>query len=193
MLAREALTLGILAGGRGTRLGGRDKAWLLRGGVPQVVRVAQAFAGDCGVVLVSANRDLARHAALGLQAVPDRIAGIGPVAGLEALAAACATTWLLTLPVDVVDAGPGLLPALVRAAAVVDGAVAEDADGLQPLVALYRCAALRPAVAGAIAGGDYSVRAMQGRMRLARARVAGMRLGNLNTPEDLRLAGCADG
>ena len=33
-------TLGILAGGRATRLGGTDKAWLRRDGVPQVVRIS---------------------------------------------------------------------------------------------------------------------------------------------------------
>jgi molybdopterin-guanine dinucleotide biosynthesis protein A len=193
MPAPEGVTLGILAGGRGTRLGGRDKAWLQRGGVPQVVRIAGAFACECGAVLVSANRDPARHAAHGLPAVPDRLPGIGPLAGLDALASACATTWLLTLPVDVVDADPGLLPALFHAADGGDGGVVEDADGLQPLVALYRSGALRVAVAGAIAGGDYSVMAMQARMGLARARLPGLRLGNLNTPADLHLAGYADG
>ena len=49
MLERGALTLGILAGGRATRLGGRDKAWLQRDGVPQVVRIARRFDAECGV------------------------------------------------------------------------------------------------------------------------------------------------
>ena len=43
MIPRGDLTLGILAGGRGSRLGGRDKAWLQRGGIPQVLRIAQRF------------------------------------------------------------------------------------------------------------------------------------------------------
>ena len=34
MPVRDAITLGILAGGRASRLGGRDKAWLQRNGVP---------------------------------------------------------------------------------------------------------------------------------------------------------------
>jgi len=43
MVARGEVTLGILAGGRASRLGGRDKAWLQRDGVPQVLRIARRF------------------------------------------------------------------------------------------------------------------------------------------------------
>ena len=190
MLERGALTLGILAGGRATRLGGRDKAWLQRDGVPQVVRIARRFDAECGAVLVSANRDLSRYAEHGLRAVADDVADIGPLGGIDMLCAHCETPWLLTMPVDIVDANDCLLRTLANAGD--DGAVADDGDGLQPLVALYRVEALREAVAAAIAAGDFSVQAMQQRMALARVRFAGLRFGNLNTPADLRLAGYAD-
>ena len=190
MQERGALTLGILAGGRATRLGGRDKAWLQRDGVPQVVRIARRFDAECGAVLVSANRDLSRYAEHGLRAVADEVADIGPLGGIDMLCAHCETPWLLTMPVDIVDANDCLLRTLANAGD--DGAVADDGDGLQPLVALYRVEALREAVAAAIAAGDFSVQAMQQRMALARVRFAGLRFGNLNTPEDLRLAGYAD-
>ncbi|HWS76901.1 MAG TPA: molybdenum cofactor guanylyltransferase [Thermomonas sp.] len=190
MATRDEVTLGILAGGRGSRLGGRDKAWLQRDGVPQVLRIAGRFESECGAVLVSANRNLPRHLEHGLHAVADRIADLGPVGGLEALAGACKTAWLLTVPVDIVDANDCLLRTLAQAGG--DGAVAEDGDGLQPLVALYRRDALRTAVAASIDAGDFSVRAMQARMRLAQVRFGDLRFGNLNTPEDLRLAGYGD-
>ena len=190
MLERGALTLGILAGGRATRLGGRDKAWLQRDGVPQVVRIARRFDAECGAVLVSANRDLSRYAEHGLRAVADEVADIGPLGGIDMLCAHCETPWLLTMPVDIVDANDCLLRTLANAGD--DGAVADDGDGLQPLVALYRVEALREAVAAAIAAGDFSVQAMQQRMALARVRFAGLRFSNLNTPADLRLAGYAD-
>ena len=190
MQERGALTLGILAGGRATRLGGRDKAWLQRDGVPQVVRIARRFDAECGAVLVSANRDLSRYAEHGLRAVADEVADIGPLGGIDMLCAHCETPWLLTMPVDIVDANDCLLRTLANAGD--DGAVADDGDGLQPLVALYRVEALREAVAAAIAAGDFSVQAMQQRMALARVRFAGLRFGNLNTPADLRLAGYAD-
>jgi len=181
------VTLGILAGGRGTRLGGRDKAWLARAGEPQVMRIARQFGAHCSGILVSANRNAGRLAELGLQVVADRIPDVGPLGGLDALAAACSTPWLFTIPVDVVDAGECLLRTLVGAGP--DGAVADDVDGVQPLIALYPVDSLRVAVAQSIATGDFSVHAMQERLQLPRVRFAGQRFGNLNTPADLQAAG----
>lgn len=181
------VTLGILAGGRATRLGGRDKAWLVRDGQAQVVRLAAALAGRCGAVLVSANTGLERYAAHGLATVRDRVPGLGPIGGLDSFAGACKTPWLLTVPVDVVDTNDCLLRTLASAGG--DGAVAEDDDGPQPLVALYRCERLRQALPAALASGDYSVQALQAVLGLHRIRFAGVRFGNLNTPGDLRAAG----
>lgn len=187
-LAAETVTLGLLAGGRASRLGGLDKAWLRCNGQPQILRLIDRFADRCGTVLVSANRSLERYAAQGLQALPDRHSGIGPIAGLEALATGCATPWLFTLPVDALDCDDALLEAL--AAAGGEGAVAQDADELQPLFALYRTQALREAVASAIAAGHHAVRDLQSTMRMPVVRMDWARFGNLNTPEALAVAGC---
>lgn len=186
---RSNITLGILAGGRATRLGGLDKAWLQRDSVSQVLRWRDRFASEVSTTLVSANRDLPRYAATGLSAVADGIEGdIGPLAGLAALVAACRTPWLLTIPVDLVVVDEGLLPALVTACSA-DGACACDDDGAQPLVALWRVAALGPAVRTAIDSGDVAVHALQNRLDLASVRFQGVRFGNLNTPDDLAAAG----
>ena len=63
-------------------------------------------------------------------------------------------------------------------------APAEDDDGVQPLVALYRVELLRDAVPVCIAARDFSVQLMQASMSLARVRFSGFRFGNLNTPDD---------
>jgi len=181
-------TLGLLAGGRGARLGGVDKAWLERDGVPQVLRFARRFPGETGPVLVSANRDLHRYADAGLRAIADRLEeGSGPLAGLDALAAACATQWLLTLPVDLFDVNDCLVRTLASGA-TENGAVAEDDDGLQPLVALYRRDALREALPAMIAAGELAPRSLRQRLGLSRVRLPGVRFGNLNTPQDLAAA-----
>lgn len=189
-MSASAITLGILAGGGATRLGGCDKAWLERDGVPQVVRLAQACTGAFSAVLVSANRDLPRYAQQGLVAVADRVRDAGPLGGLDALAHACATPWLLTLPVDLVGVNECLLPTL-RAAAGGHGAVTVDDDGLQPLVALWRTAALRDAAVAALADADHAVHALQSRLGMTRVRLAGVRLGNVNTFADMAAAGIA--
>ncbi len=197
MDARREVTLGILAGGRAQRLGGRDKAWLQqRDGTPLVQGLAQALALSLAAVLVSANRALPRYAAAGLRAVPDRVLAppgaersLGPMAGLDALAAACATPWLLTLPVDLCRLPPALLVMLIAASGAGAGAYAEDDDGVQPLVALYRVDALRPALATALATAHYAPSILQQQLAMVRVRLPGVTLGNLNTPQDLRAAG----
>ena len=186
--ARQHITLGILAGGRATRLGGRDKAWLERDGVPQVLRLVQRFAGETGAVLVSANRDLPRYRRAGLQALADRVQDAGPLGGLHALAGACTTPWLLTLPVDRVDGNDCLVRSLVSSAGD-RGVRAQDEAGMQPLVALWPVEALRPAVEQSLRQGSLAVHALQTRMGMAVVRFPGVRFGNLNTPEDLHAAG----
>lgn len=189
-ISANAITLGLLAGGRASRLGGVDKAWLERDGVPQVLRWQQRFSGEVSAVLVSANRNLDRYGAHGLVAVADRTPGIGPLAGLDALAAACTTHWLFTLPVDLVGTNDCLLRTLASLRGS-DGAFAADDDGAQPLVALWRRDALRMACAEALANADLAVHALQARLAMPRVTFAGFRFGNLNTPADLRAAGIA--
>lgn len=184
----DGITLGILAGGRATRLGGRDKAWLERAGKPLVLVLAQRLAPEVVATLVSANRNAEHYLSHGLRPIHDRIADIGPLGGIEALAAACQTQWLLTVPVDVVDVNDCLVRSL--RAAGPRGAWAEDDDGPQPLVALWPVEILRIEAAKALAsGGDFAVHALQARMGMAPVRLAGLRFGNLNTPDDLAVAG----
>ena len=94
------------------------------------------------------------------------------------------------MPVDAIALPHDLVPRL--AATGTPGAVAEDADGLQPLVALYPVAPLRAALARAIAAGGFSVRALQAGMALPVVAMRELRFGNLNTPEDLQRAGVDD-
>ncbi|MBN7135870.1 molybdopterin-guanine dinucleotide biosynthesis protein MobA [Lysobacter enzymogenes] len=190
-IAPADLTLGLLAGGRATRLGGRDKAWLRRDGEFQVLRLARAFAPQVARVLVSANRDLPRYAAHGLRAVADRAPDLGPLGGLDALAAAADTPWLLSVPVDALRAEAWLLDAL-EAAQAGQGAFAVDDDGVQPLFALWPLAPLRAALAPALAQRRLAVRELQAALGMAALRLPGLRLGNLNTPADLAAAGVAD-
>lgn len=185
----DGLTLGILAGGRATRLAGRDKAWIERNGRPLVLALARRLAPEVDATLVSANRNAERYLSHGLRAIHDRAADIGPLGGIEALAAACQTPWLLTAPVDVVNVNDCLLRSL--RAAGTRGAWAEDDDGPQPLIALWSVHALRTEAARALASGDFAVHALQSRLGMAPVRFAGLRFGNLNTPDDLAAAGIA--
>ncbi|MDB6163517.1 MAG: mobA-like transferase domain protein [Xanthomonadaceae bacterium] len=188
LLQPQHLTLGILAGGRATRLGGIDKAWLERDGEPQVLRIVRALRPRMQAVLVSANANLGRYARHGLSTVSDTIADIGPMGGLDALLRACRTPWLLTVPVDVIDVSDGVVPTLVGHAAS-KGSFAVDDDGRQPLLALWHVETARPATDAAISRADFSVHALQDALAMSAARLREGRVGNLNTPADLAAAG----
>ncbi|MGO0999423.1 molybdenum cofactor guanylyltransferase [Lysobacter sp. CA196] len=181
---RADLSLGLLAGGRASRLGGLDKAWLRRDGEAQVLRLTRLYREQVAQVWVSANRDLERYCPLGVHAVADTTPDLGPLGGLDALAAACTTPWLFTLPVDAVAIDGRLLPALI-AAQHGQGAYAVDDDGAQPLFALWPVAALRMALAQAFAQRRLAVRELQAGLGMAALRLDGLRFGNLNRPEDL--------
>lgn len=192
LIPPDELTLGILAGGRATRLSGIDKAWIERDGVPQVLRWRRRFAAEVGAVLISANRDLPRYRDAGLDAVADRVEGdFGPIAGLEALLAHCRTPWLLTLPVDLVGVNDCLVPTLCAERAA-NGAYARDDDGDQPLVALWNVEVALPAVTSAIQRNETAIHALQALLHLPAVHFIGVRFGNLNTPDDLRAAGIRD-
>lgn len=186
MIPRTAITLGVLAGGRGQRLGGRDKAWVLHHGRTLLQHTLSAFPGGYVERLVSAREPDPRFAKLGLRPVFDQRADFaGPLAALEALCAACTTPWLLTVPVDV-QRIPDDLPDALRGAVARDGVVVKDATGLQPLIGLWRTAALQAAVRALLEAGESAAHRLVSRLDLARMDISPRLLANLNTPEDLQ-------
>lgn len=186
MIPRTAITLGVLAGGRGQRLGGRDKAWVLHHNKTLLQHTLSAFPGGYAERLVSAREDDARFARMGLRAVFDQRPGFaGPLAALEALCAACTTPWLLTVPVDV-QRIPDDLPDALRGAVARDGVVVKDATGLQPLIGLWRTVALQAAVSDLLEAGELAAHRLVSRLDLARMDISPRLLANLNTPDDLQ-------
>lgn len=184
MIPRAAITLGILAGGRGQRLGGRDKAWVRHRQRFLVENILMAVPGEFAGRLVSARAPDARFEAMGLRAVFDRRDDFaGPLAAFEALCGACDTPWLLTVPVDL-DGLPANLVDTLAAAAGADGVVVHDADGLQPLLGLWRTAALATAATSMLDAGESAARRLVARLQVSRCDVSPHRILNLNFPHD---------
>lgn len=97
----DAITGLILAGGQGSRLGGADKGLHPFRGRPLVAHAIERLAPQVSQLLISANRNLDAYAAFGHPVLTDRLPGhAGPLAGLDAGLAACATPLLLTAPCD---------------------------------------------------------------------------------------------
>lgn len=185
MIPRAAITLGILAGGRGQRMGGRDKAWVRHRGANQVENVLAAFPGAFAERLVSARAPDQRFEAMGLRVVLDRREDFaGPLAGFEALCSACRTPWLLTTPVDVDGLPEDLVERLITAAGT-DGASLQDAGGLQPLIGLWRVAVLSVATTVALDHNQPAAQAVVSSLQTGRVDLSPRRIANLNTPQDL--------
>ena len=61
----------VLAGGRATRWGGRDKGLIEVAGRPMIAHVLDAFAPQVESLVISANRNLAEYRAFGVPVVTD--------------------------------------------------------------------------------------------------------------------------
>lgn len=185
----DGVTLGILAGGQATRLGGVDKAWVRFQGSSLIERTLASLDIGPADTLVSYNSSPAAMERLGPRVIADlRPAFPGPLAGIEALLGACATAWLLVVPVDLRRIPGGLCDRMVDCARSIGGevgVVARDIEGLQPLVSLWPVHKAIPAVREALDEGRASVRGLQERMCFAYCELPGFRFGNLNTPDDL--------
>ena len=139
MIRGQDITALILAGGKGRRMGGKNKGLLPFGDGLLVEQVLVRILPQVGAVMISANRNQEIYARLGYPVVADPLEGFqGPLAGFLAGLENMRTDYLLSVPCD----GPFIVDDLaVRLArglteADADIAVAHDGDRLQPVYAL---------------------------------------------------------
>ncbi len=168
-LTRARITGLVLAGGRGTRMGGLDKGLQPLAGEPLALHVARRIAGQVGTLLISANRHLGDYTRLGAsfdaRIVVDTAGDFpGPLAGLLAALQTTSTELLLCVPCDTpalpTDLAARLLTALDAEHADVAVAATVDAQGhrsLHPVVALLR-ATLADDLAAYLDAGERKVR-----------------------------------
>src|SRR3569832_1899386 len=72
----------ILAGGRGSRMGGVDKGLQMFRGAPMALHVMMRLAPQVGTMMINANQNLAAYESFGVPVWPDDMAGgAGPRAG----------------------------------------------------------------------------------------------------------------
>ncbi len=184
---------GILAGGQGWRMGGRDKGLLVHHGRALFEQVLERLRDQVDGVLISANRHQSRYAESGFPVLADmQFAGSGPLAGIATLLAACPAPWLLTVPVDAPLLPLNLCSRLCAAARYPNAkvVVAHDGERAQPLFALYR-AALTERLALTLAVGERAVWRFQQAEAAVYADFSDQRgaFANLNCPDDLEAGG----
>jgi molybdopterin-guanine dinucleotide biosynthesis protein A len=154
----------ILAGGRGSRMGGSDKGLQNFHGLPlalQTLMRLQLQSLPLQEVLINANRNLAAYESLGVPVWPDSIDGFaGPLAGFQTGLERCETPLMLTVPCDTplfpLDLVERLAAALDAQDADLAMAAAHEPDGAvrtQPVFCLLKTDLLESLVKFTQAGG----------------------------------------
>ncbi|MEW5963307.1 MAG: molybdenum cofactor guanylyltransferase MobA [Pseudomonadota bacterium] len=136
----------LLAGGQSRRMGGGDKGLLEIAGKTMLAHVIDRLAPQVARMVVNANGDPARFAALGLPVVADTVGGfVGPLAGVLAgmrwtLAEAPRASHIVTVSTDAPFLPADLVARLAAAlSAAPDMRIALAASGgeLHPVIGLW--------------------------------------------------------
>ncbi len=154
----------ILAGGRGSRMGGSDKGLQNFHGLPlalQTLMRLQLQSLPLQEVLINANRNLAAYESFGVPVWPDSIDGFaGPLAGFQTGLERCETPLMLTVPCDTplfpLDLVERLYEAMDAQDADLAMAAAPEADGTvrtQPVFCLLKTDLLESLVKFTQSGG----------------------------------------
>ena len=158
-IAIDEITGLVLAGGRGSRMGGVDKGLQNHLGMPLALHALLRLGPQVGAVMINANRNLGAYESMGVPVWPDaQLDYPGPLAGFLAGLEHCETPYLVTVPCDTPNF-PTDLVARLAAALDADGAeiaIAATPEGgrlqPQPVFCLMQATLLESLVAFTHAG-----------------------------------------
>jgi molybdopterin-guanine dinucleotide biosynthesis protein A len=95
------ITAIILAGGRGSRMGGADKGLQSFNGTPMALHALLRVGNQVGYSMINANRNLSAYESFGADVWPDGSDEFaGPLSGFVIGLERCETPYLLTVPCD---------------------------------------------------------------------------------------------
>jgi molybdopterin-guanine dinucleotide biosynthesis protein A len=153
----------VLAGGRGSRMGGVDKGLQEHRGVPLAQHALRRLAPQVGPLWINANRNFDAYAALGAPVCADVLPDYaGPLAGFMAGLEHCTTPWLVTVPCDSPLFPADLVERLAQAVTEADAEIAMAAtleDGIvqvQPVFCLMK-ASLKTSLAAFTQSGQRKI------------------------------------
>jgi molybdopterin-guanine dinucleotide biosynthesis protein A len=107
----------VLAGGRGSRMGGVDKGLQNHLGMPLALHSLLRLQLQVGPAMLNANRNLGAYESMGVPVWPDLQADFaGPLAGMLVGLEHCETPWLVTVPCDTPNFPLDLVERLAAAA-----------------------------------------------------------------------------
>jgi len=101
VICKDDLTIGILAGGKATRMGNNDKGLISAGGTPFVEILINKIIPHSKDIIINANRNISQYKKYNYPVVEDEIKGFkGPLSGIYSMLKATKKDYLFTLPCD---------------------------------------------------------------------------------------------
>jgi molybdopterin-guanine dinucleotide biosynthesis protein A len=176
VIAPADITGLLLAGGRGSRMGGVDKGLQNFNGESLAMHAVRRLGPQVGTVMINANRSFAGYASFGVPVWADSLADYpGPLGGFLTGLEHCATPFLLTVPCDTplfpLDLAARLSEALAADGAEIAMVSAPEAGGdaapalrPQPVFCLLRTS-LRDSLLRFTEAGGRKVQAWTGQHR----------------------------
>ncbi|MEG5561574.1 molybdenum cofactor guanylyltransferase MobA [Enterobacter roggenkampii] len=147
----------VLAGGRATRMGGKDKGLQLLNGKPLWQHVADTLAGQVTAMAISANRHIDTYRQSGYAVYQDSLENYpGPLAGMLSVMQQSQGEWFIFCPCDT----PFIPSCLVERLFLLRGTApvvwVHDGERDHPAVALMH-RSLAPALLAYLAAGERRV------------------------------------
>jgi len=152
----------VLAGGRGSRMGGVDKGLQMFRGAPMALHVILRLTPQVGTLIINANQNIGPYEGFGYAVWPDQLSGFeGPLAGLQTGLSRCETSYLVTAPCDSPFLPDDLVSTLADALASADAdiAVAVTEEGerrTHPVFSLMKTSVL-PSLDAYLTGGGRKI------------------------------------
>lgn len=191
----EQTTGVVLAGGRSTRMGGRNKAFAAVGGEPIVARALRVLRSLFAEVVIATN-DPERYRDLDAAVVADAFPGRGPLAGLHAAMGVASHPWVFVAACDMPGLDARTIRFLLDRAGDADAVVPCWEGDIEPLHAAY-AVRTRPVAERCLRDGRPAMRDFLPELRVTYVPEADLALVagtaesflNVNTPEELAAVG----
>lgn len=181
----------VLAGGKGSRMGGIDKGLVSFLGKPMVLHVIDRLRPQVDEILINANREIEHYAAFGHRVITDDIADFaGPLAGLHKGMREAQHDYVLTVPCDSPLLPKELASRLLHQllAAKADLAVAKTGTQAHPVFCLCR-KSLADNLAAFLQQGGRKIDRWYSALSVTEVAFDDVAeaFSNINTPEELSL------
>ena len=183
------ITVVILAGGKGSRMGGQDKGLVNYQNQPLIAHVIPSICMQTTKIVINANRNREAYAVYGYPVVEDSLSDFqGPLAGFLACMSRVTTDYILTMPCDGPLIAPNYLARMLQVMQKTscEVAIASDGDRMQPVYALIPVA-LKASLQQYLSAGDRKIDLWykQHQIELVNFSDQKIMFTNINSPADL--------